>query len=195
MIEQPQDAKLLGGQKIWDTCNRAVSSKLESLRMTSEEVTQVLSNDVIVDKIAELCFSARPGAKSATTPEIAKHIPQEWSVKDDVPLSLSQAQKLEFISFLESGEEYISGGETMCSRAVRLGGNRGLADAVWLIENQHLIPAELRGKYIVLPGTLLRDSDGDLNVPYLRWDDGRWILSFRLLGGISYSNARLVSRK
>lgn len=195
MIEKPQDAKLLGGQKSWDTCNKKVSSKLEALGMTDEEATQSLSSDEILDKIAEPCFSVRPGAKSATTPEIAKHIPERWSVKEDVPQTLSQLLKLKFISFLEKGESSI-GWEVMCDRAKKLGGNCGLADAVWLLENQHLIPTQLRNTAIILfPGTVLLRSDGRLCVPYLVWDDDRWILSFLWLGSNWDGNDRLVSCK
>lgn len=168
MTQKPDDTNLLGGQEIWEKHNQTVSTKLAELGMTSEEVTQILSSDQIHDKIVQLCFASRPGAKSATTPEIAKHIPKGWSVKEDVPLTLNQFLKLKFISFLEKSESSI-GRDQLTHRAKKLRGNFGLADAAWLLENQHLIPAELRVKYIVFPGTVLRGSDGDPRVPCLRW--------------------------
>lgn len=182
MIEKTQDTKLLGGQEIWDKHNKKVSAKLEALGMTSEEVTQIFSGDEIFAKIVELCFAAgRPSPKSATTPEVAAHIPKGWTVLKDVALTLSHHLKIKFISFLERGEVSVHD-KVMCERAVKLGGNLGLADARWLVENRQLIPAELRGrKYIIFPGTVLRDSIGYLYVPYLLWDDGRWILNFRWL--------------
>ncbi len=41
-------------------------------------------------------------------------------------------------------------------------------------ENQHLIPEELKGKYVFFWGTIYRRSAGGLYVRYLYWDDGGW---------------------
>ena len=37
-----------------------------------------------------------------------------------------------------------------------------------------------------------RNLDGNRNVPYLNWNDGRWILNFNWLGKDFNSNDRLV---
>ena len=103
---------------------------------------------------------------------------KKWGVVEDVSPFEFKVKDLEFISFLEKGEDYI-GGEEMRKRAVGLKANLGLADAKYLLDHKAEIPAKLRGKkYIVLPGTVLRDSNSDLRVPYLGWVGGRWVLRF-----------------
>lgn len=46
----------------------------------------------------------------------------------------------------------------------------------WLLkeENQHLIPEEWKGKAIFFWGTIYHDSDDNLYVRYLYWNDGQW---------------------
>lgn len=184
---------LLGGQEVWNKSAQAHSTMLKAQGWTDDEVRSVLSNEGFTNKMFALFIAARPGAKSATNPEVAAHIPKGWSVIED---TLSRLIKgVEFIRFLESGEVYVSG-EVMRGRAVKLGCNLGIADAVWFLENQALIPEELQGNaYIAFPGTLLRDSDGLLRVPYVDWDGDRWILLFRWLGYDWDGHDRLVSCK
>ena len=51
-----------------------------------------------------------------------------------------------------------------------------------MLAEQDQIPKEFRYFYILLPSTLLRDSDGDLDldldIPYLYFHGGRWALNF-----------------
>ena len=47
-------------------------------------------------------------------------------------------------------------------------------DFVLRPENQHLIPDELKGKYIPFWGSIYRDSNGDACVRFLFWDGGCW---------------------
>lgn len=109
-------------------------------------------------------------------------IPNGWEIVEYVEPSKFQVKDLEFISFLEKGEEYVKG-DVMRQRAVKLKANLGLYDGKYLLEHQDEIPAKLRGKkYIVLPGTVLRGSYGNLHVPYLRWLGDRWVLSFHWVG-------------
>ena len=57
--------------------------------------------------------------------------------------------------------------------------NMGQLDLEYLLDHQEVIPTEWRGKYyLVAPGTVWQDSDGDLCVPYLDWDEDQWILNF-----------------
>lgn len=113
---------------------------------------------------------------------VADFIPKGWEIVEDVQPSKFQVKDLEFISFLEKGEEYVKG-NVMRQRAVKLEANLGLCDGKYLLEHQDEILAKLRGKkYIVLPGTVLRDSHGDLYVPCLLWRGGRWVLDFDWVG-------------
>lgn len=184
---------LLGGREVWEKNAQALSTRLKAQGWTDDDVRAVLSTEGFTNRMFALFNTARPGAKSVTTPEVAPHIPGGWSVLEDVPSRIPREPK--FISFLESGEVYVDS-ETMRSRAVKLGGNLGIADAVWFLENQTLIPTELRGQaFIVFPGTVLRDSDGDLRVPYLGWGGKRWILRFRWLDNRWDGGDRMVSCK
>ena len=44
----------------------------------------------------------------------------------------------------------------------------------YLLAHSELIPEEWKGKAIFFWGTIYRDSDGDLCVRYLYWNDGEW---------------------
>ena len=172
---------LLGGQEVWEETAHIVSTIQKEEKWTDDEVRQVLLHPAFKNKIRQLFRDLWPGAKSATTPEVATYIEEEHTVVKDVPSRFFRAQTLEFPSLLKTGKERISS-ETTLNRAEKLEGNNGIADAVWLLENQHLIPTKLRGKAnIVFPGTLLLDSDGRLLVPYLDWDDDSWVLEFSWL--------------
>ncbi len=104
---------------------------------------------------------------------------------------------LEIISFLHEGEKEKSvSGEVMRSRAVDLGANLGQRHAEYLLEHQIEIPKEFRKFYLVFPGTVWRDSDGDLDAPCLRWSGAGWCLDFAWLGnGWSVSGRLLRPRK
>jgi hypothetical protein len=43
-----------------------------------------------------------------------------------------------------------------------------------------------------MPHNLLRDSDGNLNVAYLNWNDDRWYLNFNWLDNDWDDNDRLA---
>ena len=74
----------------------------------------------------------------------------------------------------------------------KLGADFGQKHAEALLENQHLIPKEWRGYYLVFPGTVWQDSSGDRDVPCLYWDGGRWRLNFLWLGHDWGSDGRLL---
>lgn len=170
---------LLGGQEVWEETAYIVSTIQKEEKWTDDEVRQVLLHPAFKNKIRQLFRDLWPGAKSATTPKVAALI-KGYTVIKDVPSRFFCAQTLEFPSFLKAGKKRISG-EAMFNHAEKLEGNNGIADAVWLLENQHLIPTELRGKAcIVFSGTLLHDwEEGRLLVPYLEWDDDdSWVLEF-----------------
>jgi len=120
------------------------------------------------------------GAKKKVACSFADIIPKGWTVVEDVAPTAFADIKLKPVSFLKQGESSISGDE-MRKRAVEFKGNLGLADGKRMLAEHDKIPAEFRDFYILLPGTVLRDSGDDLSVPYLDFDDGSWVLDFRWL--------------
>ncbi len=109
-------------------------------------------------------------------------IPEIWEVTEDVIPSEFKISDLEFISFLVGDEQQISGHE-MRKRAVTLRGNMGIVDSKRIIAGWTKIPKEPWNKYsyIALPGTVLRDLGGNLQIPYIcqhHWHEGRLELHF-----------------
>lgn len=83
-----------------------------------------------------------------------------------------------FEPFLNDGESSVKGDE-MVRRATESGAISGLQHALYLLDNQHLIPAEFRGKkYLVFAGTEALDSSDRRNVAYLYWGGNSWILDW-----------------
>jgi hypothetical protein len=80
----------------------------------------------------------------------------------------------------------------MRKRAVEFKGNLGLSDGKRMLAEQDKIPVEFRDFYILLPGTVLRDSDGDLYVPFLYWGGDRWYLGFYWLDYDWHVSARFA---
>lgn len=118
-------------------------------------------------------------------------ISKDWTIVEDI---LASKEKLELIEFLEKGETLISSKE-LRKRAVKLKANLGIDDCEYFLNHQDEIPKEFRTKYLVFPGTLLRDSGGRSHVVFLYWSGGRWRLGFYWLGGGFGGNGRLVRRK
>lgn len=81
-----------------------------------------------------------------------------------------------FEPFLNDGESSMKGYE-MVRRANVSGAVSGLQHALYLLENQQLIPAEFQGKkYLVFAGIEALNSDDDRRVACLYWDGGSWFL-------------------
>ncbi|MBI2010890.1 MAG: hypothetical protein HYS89_01500 [Candidatus Colwellbacteria bacterium] len=117
-----------------------------------------------------------------------------WELVESIDEEPAPVSRLELVSFLRRGESYVSG-ETMRERVREEGASLGQRQAEYLRVHQEEIPSEWREFYLVLPGTVWRDRDGDLYVPYLYWHGGRWYMLFHRLERDWYSNGRLVSRK
>jgi len=115
------------------------------------------------------------------------HCPElipDWmkSVVEDVEPTVDlDISKIQFKSFLESGEDCVYGDDVR-TRAVAMKGVLGLADVEKFLAEPDKIPVSLRDKYIVFSGTVLLDSVGARHVAYLFFREGRWVLGFKSLG-------------
>ena len=128
------------------------------------------------------------------------HLIPDWLTVvpgEDVEPTIKEGMSLSFPGFFKDGETYIDG-PTMRIRAKDMKSDKSLSDVPALLgedgKGLKTIPSELRGKvYIVLTGTLLRRSDGNLCVPYLFWLSDEWDLGFGRLGRDWLDDGRLVS--
>ncbi len=114
-----------------------------------------------------------------------------WGLISDIMYKEAEV-KLELCEFLEPGETSVRG-KIMAERAVKLGANLGQKHAETLLKNQHLIPKEWRRFYLIFPGTVWQDSNGNRHVPYLNWSGKRWHLNFYWLEDDWNSRDRLLS--
>lgn len=95
--------------------------------------------------------------------------PWNWRLLEDVPQTITPAG-LELVPLSESQESYV-GSDLMSALAVELGANCGQHDAEFLLENQHLVPVELRGRcHLVFPGTKWRDLNGRVRISCICWN-------------------------
>lgn len=117
----------------------------------------------------------------------ASLIPKRWSVvpgQDVEPTIGAGTTNLELVSFIEGCGLPQIDGEEMRRLATVLKGNLGLADAKYLLDHQHMIPEEMRSKYLVFPGTLLCDAAAELQIFCLFWHDNQWGQAFRAFDDI-----------
>ena len=161
---------------------------IEQLYKLHDEISRGCITRELLQAFLENPNRFTKGTHSSSFAIVAKY---GYTVVEDVEPSQFKVKNLKFITFLKSGELYITG-ETMRQRAITLKGNFGLIDGQYLLDHQEEIPKKMLGKYIVLPGTLLRGSDGRLFIACLRWRGGRWVLGFVWLGGGWDSNDRFA---
>ena len=115
-----------------------------------------------------------------------------WKLVENTSRRIFSISDLELVSFLKQGESSINGEEMVCRACGELDANYGQEDAEWLLEHQNEIPVEFRKYYIVFTGTIWQSADGYRDVSYLRWDGGRWCLSFFWLVLVWDSGFRFV---
>ncbi|MEK7086790.1 MAG: hypothetical protein AAB935_00845 [Patescibacteria group bacterium] len=122
-----------------------------------------------------------------------------WELVEDIPLTAMADSKLEIV-MLHKKNELWDGipGEEMRKRAKKGRVNLGQWDAEFLIAH-HKIPESLFRLHFVFPGTLWRNPDGELMVPWLSygydfmnmpsqpWD---WYLSFDKLDKVWGGDSR-----
>ncbi len=118
-----------------------------------------------------------------------------WKLIERGPIRrIADISKLKAEPFLEKGEGCVNGA-VMRDRAKEKGCDFGQADLEYVLEHQDQIPKKLRGFYLVFPGTVWRDSDGDRYVAYCGWGGGRWCLYFGWLGSDWDGLDRLLSSR
>jgi|SRR6267378_3944964 len=104
-------------------------------------------------------------------------IPEGWKIIKDAPFYYFHKNNFKFESILEKGEKSIATKE-MLRRATRRKGNVGLSGAQYFLEHQEFLSDVSKDKYLVFPGTLLRDSKGDIRITGLHLIQGKWTLVF-----------------
>lgn len=174
---------------------KAITDAVLAQGGSDDDLRRLISKPSLAQQVAAIIMDKeRGGDLFPSQIHAADLIPQGWMVVEDVAPSKFHVKELEFISFLNQGESSINC-EVIRQRAVTLKANLGLVDGKRILAEQDKLPVELRDKYIVLPGTLLRAPDGLLRVAYLFWDGGRWCLSFRWLGCDWVGHVRLARRR
>ena len=116
-----------------------------------------------------------------------------WELIENVALEGESILTLD--TFLREDESSVIG-HTMLERAKEdaeeKGARTGQLHAERMLEQQDKIPAEWQNFYLVFTGTVWRNSDGRIYVPYLYWSDDEWRLRWRYLGTYWSVNNRLV---
>lgn len=135
----------------------------------------------------------RLGVVVSTEPVIpvaVRYIPIGWKEVSEKPIASGfSVEDLEYVSFHKDGEQKVYY-KTARERAKELGGNFGLVDV------PDLCAVKVReGMYILLPASILLDSDGKWRVPLLAGKDGQWVLEFDFLEDYCYPNVCLVRHK
>jgi len=114
-----------------------------------------------------------------------------WKLIEDVRFTPIDLNKLELVPFFKDGENSVAGQEMVRRSREELHTNLGQRHAEFLLEHQAEIPEEFRKYCIVFTGTIWLYPNGGHRVAYLYWDDLRWALCFRWLGGVCRSENRL----
>ncbi|OGZ43827.1 MAG: hypothetical protein A2719_02575 [Candidatus Ryanbacteria bacterium RIFCSPHIGHO2_01_FULL_45_22] len=159
-------------------------------KLDAHEAQRLIEHFNLVGQIAGGQFDLQP------TAQVNRDMRKEgWKLLEHIPRSVASVGALELVSFLEEGEGFISGDETV-RRARGLNADYGQEDAEWLLEHQEEIPEEFRKFYLLFPRTVWQGSDGDRRVVCLGWRGRRWDLGFAWLDDGFDSGSRLLrSRK
>jgi hypothetical protein len=127
-----------------------------------------------------------------------------WTLLEDTSeLADFEVGELELVTLVESSESSIAGktvlkrarGEMSVNGQKLVGCNYGQRHGEALVRNQHLIPVEMRGKVIVLPGTVWLSNTRNLRASYLVFDEGRWVMRFTWLNSEFSSLYHLLRRR
>ncbi len=147
------------------------------------------------DSLARFRDVVRGYAKVVTTQHIidcdAKlFIPNGWRVENEDQLVsrirgqlILDTSKIKlYLSSKQQDGKYIEGNKLRKELASDPVLNANVLDYLLKFENQHLIPEEWKDKYIFFWGTIYRDSDDNLCVRFLCFNDGAWYWGYSWLG-------------
>ncbi len=198
MAKQKKSEDLSVARNVLDLAVGFVTT-VEEAGGTIEDARRAIFKDEILKKRIGLLVMGKLKLEGFPCQKNVPHLIPDWvtEVVEDVEPTIVEGAKLSFPGFLRDEETYIDG-PTVRKRAVEMVANKGLSDVPALLgpdgKGLKIIPAELRGEvYIVLTGTVLRDSGGGLYVPYLFWGGFEWYLFFRGLDRVWLDYVRLVS--
>jgi len=139
--------------------------------------------------------SLKPEAESVTI-QVSDTNPlappyDDWELVEDAATPVGTLE-LGLTEFLKQGEDYVKG-DIMRDRARKTGLTFSERHARALLNKQERIPESWKKFYLVFSGTVWRDRDGNLRVPYLHWSGGGWCLAFYWLGLDFDRDVRVVS--
>lgn len=169
---------------------------VQGVRASGSYPKRIVSPMKIIDSLfvlVALCIFLLQGCEGAYLQDqgqssrhpvvMTEALPKGWTVVENVPQAIFEVDKLRFRPLIEQYRVPVSSKE-MLRRALELHGNIGLADGYRLIAEQDRIPKEMQGKCILLPGTIMRDQNGELVIKAIIYDfdKHRWIFS---TGGFS----------
>ena len=137
-------------------------------------------------------FLRNPDRRAAQFPSEAIAAKYGFTVEADVKPHTFEIKDVELVLFLEKGDKGSVIGKVLRGRAIILEANFGLVDGQYMLDNQDEIPVVMRDYHNILTGTFLRDADGRLFVPCLRWHGGCWVLYFGWVGYGFNGNDRLA---
>lgn len=182
--------------KYTNGCQGATTMATPTFEQMAEFYEQVKAKRITLENFQAFLRNPNQYLESKSVSDTTDLIPNGWTVVEDIAPSQFDVNKLKPRSFLKKSDKkgYINS-EEMRKRVVEFKGNLGLSDAKRMLAEQDKIPTEFRDFYIPFPGTVLRDSDGDLIVPYLCWGGDRWYLGFRWLGNDWFDGDRFACRE
>jgi hypothetical protein len=205
----------VNGEKIRDREDmRMVTSSFQSrvAQLFEEALTEAIVRDQEAKDLVETYWSElESDLRVAFAAAVEKVLTR---VRHSVKLTIESAKKLEkpdwikqitkdvpvepgtyvftYEEFLREGEINIGTNEMM-RRANESGAVSGVGHALSLLENQGLIPKELRGKYLAFAGVEAVDFNDSLYAPFVYWNGDAWILDWYWFG-VNFSRDGLLVR-
>ena len=131
----------------------------------------------------DLCFVFR------NIPLEDHRLNEGWKIEKDADVQDGEFT-FDLVPFCKDEESCISGEELMKRAQEQNCCQWGFRHAKQILENKQRIPKWMIKHYLVFPGSVWVDPDGDRDVPFLSWGGDRWYLNFRWLGYDFDSNGR-----
>ncbi len=153
--------RIAGGKKAWNKFGNEVWKfiRTRSSRVSQQTLANILvREDVLTDVVRRIDDRVLMMELDAKYPGVIKHLSPGWIIERDVPTPTFAVDELEFVPYLQPDTGLMSM-YRMMEFARKIGADRfGLAAAHQLLKYHCLIPVEVRGCLIVLPGSSIRLS-------------------------------------